>query len=144
MTQLHDASFLGKFYVPSDMEWLAYLDDTTHQIHFSVNATNNTTTTVTSTVAVSDITSWYFVAVGWDGTNIKISVNGGPYITAPFVGPVFSGTGIRFYLGSEGGSQPWNGNIDEVAIWIGRNDLTISDVQQLYNNGAGLPLSSFQ
>jgi hypothetical protein len=38
----------------------------------------------------------------------------------------------------------WNGQIDEVAIWIGRNDLTISEVQQLYNNGAGLPFSSFR
>ena len=54
-------------------------------------------------------------------SGIKISVNGGPYVR----------------------SQPWNGQIDEVPIWIGRNDLTISEVQQLYNNGAGLPFSSF-
>ena len=144
MTQRHDASFVGKFYVPSDMEWLVYLDDTTHQIHFSVNATNNVTTTVTSTTAINDIVNWYFVAVGWDGTNIKISVNGGPYVTASFAGPVFSGTGNPFFMGSESGSQQWNGYIDEAAIWIGRADLTISDVQQLYNNGAGLPLSAFQ
>jgi hypothetical protein len=54
-------------------------------------------------------------------SGIKISVNGGPYVR----------------------SQPWNGQIDEVAIWLGRNDLTISEVRQLYNNGAGLPFSSF-
>jgi hypothetical protein len=57
--------------------------------------------------------------------------------------PVFSGTGAEFSLGSENGSQPWNGDIDEVAVWIGRNDLTISEVQQLYNNGAGLPFRWF-
>ena len=55
-------------------------------------------------------------------SGIKISVNGGPYVR----------------------SQPWNGQTDEVAIWIGRNELTISDVQQLYNDGTGLLFSSFQ
>jgi hypothetical protein len=88
--------------------------------------------------------SWYFVAAGWDGTNIKISVNGGPYATASFTGPVFISTAAKFCLGSENGSQPWNGDIDEVAVWIGRNDLTISEVQQLYNNGNGFPFSSFR
>jgi len=47
---------------------------------------------------------------------------------------------IGLEIGSGGG---WLGQIDEVAIWIGRNDLSISEVQQLYNNGAGLPFSSF-
>src|SRR4029077_11076127 len=96
-----------------------------------------------STTAFANTTGWYFIAAGWDGTNIKISVNGGAYATTNFTGPVFSGNGINFCLASEGGSTIFKGQIDEVAIWIGRNDLTISEVQQLYNNGAGLPFSSF-
>ena len=78
-------------------------------------------------------------------TNIKISVNGGAYVTTPFAGPVNPNGNIHFTIGLEIGSGGgWLGQIDEVAVWIGRNDLTISEVQQLYNNGAGLPFSSFR
>jgi hypothetical protein len=146
LSQLNDASFLGKFSVSaSDAEWLVYFDNTTKRARFSVSANGSTiTTSVEATTAFANTSNWYFFAIGWDGANTKISVNGGPYATTGFFGPVFSGTGIMFCIGSEGGSQPWNGQIDEVAIWIGRNDLTISEVQQLYNGGAGLPFSSFQ
>jgi hypothetical protein len=102
-----------------------------------------TATTINSTTTIDNTTSWYFVAAGWDGTNVKISVNGGPYATASFTGPVFIGI-AQFMLGAENGSQQWNGDLDEVAVWIGRSDLTISEVQQLYNSGAGLPFSSFR
>jgi hypothetical protein len=142
LTYSYDASFLGRYSLPS-AEWLVWFNNSTHKVRFSVSATGNTATTVDSATALTNTTSWYFVAVGWDGTHIKISVNGGPYATASFAGPVFNGGGSNFVLGSENGANPWFGEIDEVAIWIGRNDLTISEVQQLYNNGAGLPFGSF-
>ena len=143
LTYSYDASFLGRYSLPS-AEWLVWFNKSTHKIRFSASATGNTATTVDSTTALTNTTSWYFVAVGWDGTNIKISVNGGPYATASFAGPVFNGGRSNFVLGSENGTNFWFGEIDEVAIWIGRNDLTISEVQQLYNGGAGLPFSSFR
>ena len=141
LTYSYDASFLGRFSLPY-AEWLVWFNTSTHKVRFSVSATGNTAIAVDSTTALTNTTNWYFVAVGWDGTNIKISVNGEPYVTANFAGPVFYGNS-KFTLGSESGSNRWFGQIDEVAIWIGRNDLTISEVQQLYNNGAGLPFSSF-
>jgi hypothetical protein len=142
LSQAQDASFLGRYSLPS-AEWLVWFDNSTHKVKFSVSATGNTATTINSTTAIANTTSWYFVAAGWDGTNTKISVNGEAYVTASFTGPVFSSSRSKFGLGSESGSNRWTGQIDEVAIWIGRNDLTISEVQQLYNNGAGLPFSSF-
>jgi hypothetical protein len=142
LNQLNDASFVGKFGLPYG-EWLVYFDIVTHKVKFTVTTDGSTARTVISTATINNTTSWYFVAAGWDGTNMKISVNGGPYATASFTGPVFIGT-ARFMLGSENGSQQWNGDIDEVAVWIGRSDLTISEVQQLYNSGAGLPFSSFR
>ena len=144
LNQLNDASFVGKFGLPYG-EWLVYLDIVTHKIKFTVttDGSTSTATTVNSTISINNTTSWYFVAAGWDGTNIKISVNGGPYATASFTGPVFAGI-AHFCLGSENGSQQWNGDIDEVAVWIGRNDLTSAEVQELYNNGAGLPFRSFR
>lgn len=142
LNQSHDASFIGKFSFPN-AEWLVYLDVTTHKVEFDVSPDGTNAGRVVSTSGINDTTNWYFIAAGWDGTNIKVSVNGEPYVTASFSGPVFRGS-MQFCMGTEGGSQPWNGEIDEVAIWIGRNDLTISEVQQLYNNGAGLPFSSFR
>jgi Concanavalin A-like lectin/glucanases superfamily len=143
LTQLNDASLVGKYSSTVDQEWLVYRDSNTGLIHFTVG-NGSSSATVTSTTPINDTVNWYFVAAGWDGTNIKISINGGPYVTTPFSGPVFVGSNVPFYMAAEGGSQQWYGYIDEVAIWIGRNDLTPADVQQLYNNGAGLPLSSFQ
>jgi hypothetical protein len=145
LNQAYDASFLGRFSLPA-AEWLVYFDPTTKKARFDVTADGSTQVIVAATTAFTDTTNWYFFAVGWDGANIKISVNGGSYATTSFAGPVYypyNGGGSIFVLGSENGANPWNGQIDEVAIWIGRNDLTISEVQQLYNNRAGLPFSSF-
>jgi hypothetical protein len=141
LNQAHDASFLGRFSRPV-WEWLVWFNVPTHKIMFGVSADGNSAITVPSTTPISDTTNWYFVAAGWDGTNIKISVNGEPYATTSFTGPLFSGQS-KFCLAAESAMNEWTGQIDEVAIWIGRNDLTISEVQQLYNNGAGLPFSSF-
>ena len=138
-----DSGLIGKMLSGGDAEWLVYYRNDTKKIRLATSLDGSLTLTVVeSTTALANTTTWYFIAAGWDGTNIKISVNGGAYTTASFAGPVFSGNGINFSIGSEGGSNYWNGNVDEAAVWIGR-DLTISEVQQLYNNGAGLPFSSF-
>ena len=146
MTYLNDGGFVGKYSInvsPSDAEWLVYLDPASLKPKFDVSRDGSTAATVVATTAFANTTGWYFIAAGWDGTNIKISVNGGAYATTSFTGPVFSGNTISFCLASEGGATIFRGQMDEVAIWIGRNDLTISEVRQLYNNGAGLPFSSF-
>jgi len=57
-------------------------------------------------------TNWHFVVGGWDGTNLKISIDGGAFSTAPFTGPIFGdGTGT-FRIGAEAASNTWNGLID--------------------------------
>jgi len=123
-------------------EWILFLDLSTRKPIFYASSDGATVTSVNGSIPFADTNTWYFIAAGWDGTNVKISINGGPYATASFVGPIFAGA-ANFNMGAENGTLPWIGQIDEMAIWIGRNDLTISDVQQLYNNGAGLPFSSF-
>ena len=138
-----DTGLLGKMTFPSDAEWLVYYRSDNHKIRIGATTDSTTLIFTESTTALANTTSWYFVAAGWDGTNLKVSVNGEAYVTTSFAGPVFSAAGIKFTLSDEGGSNDLNGRIDEVAIWIGRNDLTISEVQQLYNNGAGLPFRSF-
>lgn len=140
-----DTGLLSKTGSSSDKQWILFYRNPTREATLSVSLNDANTFSVAAATAFADTTTWYFIAGGWDGTNIKISVNGGPYVMTPFAGPVSPTGNIPFTIGLEIGSGGgWLGQIDEVAIWIGRNDLTISDVQQLYNNGAGLPFSAFR
>jgi hypothetical protein len=139
----YDAGIAGKFVLPN-ASWLLFRESDGSGSFLAFICTSNGSTGAGADGPVLNDTNWHFIAAGWDGTNVKISVDGGAYSTTAFAGPVFgNGTGA-FQIGAEAASNTWNGLIDEVAIWIGRNDLTISEVQQLYNNGAGLPFSSFR
>lgn len=139
-----DTGLLSKTGTANNKQWILFYKNRTRKPTLAVSLNDANGFSVVATTAFADTTTWYFIAGGWDGTNIKISVNGGPYATTAFAGPVAPTGNIPFTIGLEIGSGGgWLGQIDEVAIWIGRNDLSISEVQQLYNNGAGLPFSSF-
>src|SRR4026209_655139 len=139
-----DTGLLSKTGTANNKQWILFYKNTTRKPTLGVSLNDANSFSVAAATAFADTTTWYFIAGGWDGTNIKISVNGGPYATTAFAGPVAPTGNIPFTIGLEIGSGGgWLGQIDEVAIWIGRNDLSISEVQQLYNNGAGLPFSSF-
>src|SRR5256885_9611616 len=50
-------------------------------------------------------TNWHFVVGGWNGTVLKISVDGGAFATTAFAGPIFGdGTGV-FQVGAEAASK---------------------------------------
>jgi len=137
--------FLSKTGTLNKRQWIVFFDNVSKKPKLNVSLDDTHTSTAIGATAFANTTTWYFIAGGWDGTNIKISVNGGAYVTTPFAGPVNPNGNVHFTIGLEIGSGGgWLGQIDEVAIWIGRNDLTISDVQQLYNDGAGLPYSAFR
>jgi Concanavalin A-like lectin/glucanases superfamily len=139
-----DTGFLSKTGTSGDRQWIVFFDNTSKKPKLYASPDDTSWFTVIAATAFADTTTWYFIAGGWDGANIKISVNGGAYVASPFAGPVAPTGNYPFTIGLEEGSGGgWFGRIDEVAVWIGRNDLTISEVQQLYNNGAGLPFSSF-
>lgn len=126
-----------------NIEWMVNFYDGNAAPYFSVSANGVTEVqAVAATNSFPNTSTWVFIACTWDGTNIKISVNGGSFVTAAFAGPVFSGTS-DFEMGTRGAAGLWNGAIDEVAFWKGRS-LTLAEVQQIYNAGAGLPFSSFQ
>jgi Concanavalin A-like lectin/glucanases superfamily len=138
-TYSYDAGIAGKYVVPNQ-SWLLYLRSDSH---LSLDINGNGTPAVRVEGATLIDTNWHFIVAGWDGVNAKISVDGGAYATTPFPGPVFgNGTGV-FQIGAEAASNTWNGLIDEMAIWIGKNDMTDTEVALLYNEGAGLPFESF-
>lgn len=81
--------------------------------------------------------TWSFVAAGYDGSNIFISLNGGAMTTTPFTGPIYGASGQNLEVGAYfGGSYLFYGLIDEIGIW--HRALTASEITQLYNSGNGL------
>ena len=120
-------------------EYIVYLKQSTRKISFGIDdgfGAHSAAVSWSSTVSTG---VWYHVAGGWDGTNIKVSINAGTFVTAPYSTPMTNG-GDNFKLGYEAASL--DGKMDEFGFWIGRC-LTQTEVEQLYNNGAGLPFSSF-
>lgn len=82
--------------------------------------------------------TWYFVVGMVDGSNNKISVNGGTFNTNTRSAPV--GGNDRVDIGASNGvSLFWDGQIDELAIWS--KALSDNDIADLYNSKIkGMPL----
>ena len=112
-----DTGFLSKTGTSGDRQWIVFFDNISKKPKLYVSPDDVNWVTVTAATAFSDTTTWYFIVGGWNGTNIKISVNGGPYVTTPFAGPVSPTGNFPFTIGLEIGSGGgWLGQIDEVAI----------------------------
>ena len=73
-----DTGFLSKTGTANNRQWIVFYSNTTKQVKFNASIDDLNTFQVVATTAFADTTTWYFIAGGWDGTNIKISVNGGP------------------------------------------------------------------
>ena len=103
---------------------------------------------------ISSITygSWNHIALVLNGgasTNTdkgKIYVNGVNETTSQNLGSfsTFPNASDPLFIGesSTGHYNPFLGNIDEMAIWVG-GELSASDISTLYNSGAPTDLSSF-
>lgn len=125
-------------------QYSIWFDDTSNGARFSVSSNGTAFTTVNAGTAFSAST-WQFIACVWDGTDIKISINAGSFVTAAFAGPVFAGTAnfTLFKRTSAGGA--WNGRICECGFWNG-TALPLSgttSITTLYNGGAGYAFSNF-
>lgn len=86
---------------------------------------------------------WDFIVCGYDkeAGHIFISTNGGPKVTTPHTGGVYSGGDAQFAIGtslSVGASTAGfkNGRYDSVAV-VGKA-LTDAEIAVLWNGGAGL------
>jgi hypothetical protein len=120
-------------------EYIIFLKQGINKITFSIDAGDGVHRATAAWGTATTTGRWYFIAGGWDGTQIKLSINGAPFVTTPYSTPMTNG-GDNFKLGYE--TDSLDGLMDEFGFWIGRC-LTQSEVGQLYNNGAGLPFSSF-
>lgn len=146
VNNLSQATFPGIFSkaaTDSTVEWSLLWGNTNKEPILSVSANGSTKTEIGGgTNSFPDTSTWIFIAAGWDGTDIKLSINGGAFITAAFAGPIYNGSAAVKILGRNTSTVAWSGRVDEVAFWKGRA-LTLSEVQAIYNGGAGLPYSSW-
>jgi hypothetical protein len=89
---------------------------------------------VTSLFGFPATNTWYFIAAGYDLTNLWIKVNNSAKDTMTNSAAHFS---IPFTLGgcANGGGLYFNGSIDEAGVW--NRTLTTNEITFLYNSGKG-------
>ena len=121
-------------------EYIVFLSKATNEITFAIDSGDDVHAAGVAWGTPVSTGTWYHIAGGWDGVQIKLSVNARPFVTAVYSAPMRNG-GDNFKLGYEADSL--DGKMDEFGFWVGRC-LTQTEVGQLYNNGAGLPFSSFR
>jgi hypothetical protein len=87
----------------------------------------------TSTTSINT-GSWVMCTVTYDGTNIRVYVNGVLENTGANRTGAISGS--NRYVGADGGAGNfWNGSLDELGTW--NVTLTANDINLLYNAGLG-------
>jgi hypothetical protein len=107
----------------------------TNEIEFTVGYTSGTAQVATdSQISAS---TWYFIAGKHDAANNQIAVyiNGTEKTASHSLGLTEAPLPIR--VGRSGSSNYWDGLIDELGIWD--RVLSESELDVLYNGGAGLP-----
>lgn len=79
---------------------------------------------------------WYHIAGTYDGTTMRLYLNGSQIATTAVTGNIKSYS-TPVYISKNGAlGETFIGNIDEVGIW--NRTLSASEVSQLYNSGNGL------
>jgi hypothetical protein len=136
----NDVGLCNRYEPYGRREYIVFLSKATNKITFNIDAGDGVHAVAVRWGTPVSTGVWYHVAGGWDGAQIKLSVNAGPFVTAAYSTPMRNG-GDNFKLGYE--AQSLDGKMDEFGFWIARC-LTQTEVGQLYNNGAGLPFSSFR
>ena len=136
----NDVGLCNRYEPYGRREYIVFLNKATNKITFVIDASDGVHAAAVAWGTPVSTGTWYHVAGGWDGAQINLSVNAGPFVTAAYSTPMTNG-GDNFKLGYE--AQSLDGKMDEFGFWIARC-LTQTEVGQLYNNGAGLPFSSFR
>lgn len=108
--------------------------DATSHFVWTVYSTGSHVFTSTATLSTA---TWYHIVVTYDQSNIRLylngSLDGSPQANTADV----ADEGQVFEVGrSQGSGLYWDGGIDELGIW--KRVLSLGEVQDLYNSGAGL------
>jgi len=107
---------------------ILFLYDSTGKIAFGENGANN----VQSDLSITD-TNWHHVAVTYDGTNVEFYLDN--VSDSKTVANTWA-TGASSVIGRNG-VDFFNGKLDEIGIWD--RVLSVSEIDELWNSGNGIP-----
>lgn len=81
--------------------------------------TNGTSTILVATTGKLSENTWYHVAATYDGTTMRIFLDGNEVGNTPKTGTITTNAAVDAYIGANpaGIENPWHGAIDEVRIW---------------------------
>ena len=135
-------AFIGKKSDGSAHQYALYVSDSAcsgvTRFAFSIwIGTVNKALCATNTTLVAN--TWYHVVGAYDGTTIKIYINGKLDNSIAQTGTIDTGTGT-FKIGTNISDLYWSGRIDEVKIY--GSALTADEVKTDYNRGASLQFGS--
>ena len=108
---------------------------------------NDGTTTSNATVSQADFTpsanTWYNILGTWDGTNIKLYINGVLKKTTAFSASNLDTNTVNVLIGDSSASGTYflNGKISNTAVWD--TDLSSTQVTEIFNEGRPSDLHSF-
>lgn len=130
-------------------DWL-YSGGTANTFSMTVYNGNGNGSTEPKTTASYPPGSWYHVVTTFDGTNVQYYINGvadsmvdpgvGTNHTAATMNPD-TWDPITIGCGRGYGANPWQGSIDEVAVYT--NVLSPSDILQHYNDGTNASVHTY-
>jgi Concanavalin A-like lectin/glucanases superfamily/Fibronectin type III domain len=128
----------------ADQFWYCYIDDVTSIPHWDMYTSTGVDITLPWGAAITR-NAWHLFVMGYDGTAGKMffSVDNGALIYSAAMTPkVNQNSGNFVIFNFNTGHVEMTGRADECGIWNPRA-LTQADIANLWNGGAGLPLSSF-
>lgn len=125
----------------SDKGWALSGSSNVGKIQLAIS--NDSTLVSALTTTINQVANrWYFGAMTYNGTGVKIYINATEEANATILerSLVRANFTIGRYPTGVAAGNFFNGSIDEVGIW--NRTLTQQDINDLYNSGVGLPFSS--
>lgn len=111
---------------------------------FSLQLCSGAAIQTITTVSTFSTSTWYHFVATWNGTTVKLYINGTQDVsTSQTVTPAFTTNPLILGAGYDGSSMafPFTGTIDEVGIW--NTVLTQTQITTLYNSGTPFAYSAF-
>jgi hypothetical protein len=119
--------------------WIFYFKSDNH-LQFYIKNPDSSERFVTSTTVFNDLNTWHQVVGTYDGSNIKIYVDGKLEGTTPNVAGILTGSApVR--IGRDQVADYFNGIIDEVRVYS--RSLSATEIQAEYSGGPDLSANVF-
>ncbi len=102
---------------------------------------NSSTGSGGTSVSTSGFTSnqWFFCAAVYDGSNLKLSIDGGAFTSASYSSGVYQSGSAEFAIGSYAGAQFCDGEIGSVGFFD--EALSLDEIKAIYREGIGITYS---